>query len=53
MTFDYNWGSLVGTQPLVLIKEITNPTFARKSLEIICGKTRLENPDAIVFVEER
>jgi len=53
MTFDYNWGSLVGTLPLVLITGIINPTFAGLSLETNYGKTRAESHDAIVIVDKK
>ena len=43
MTFDYNWGSLVGTLPLVLITGIDNPVFGGASLDIICKNARLQS----------
>jgi len=53
MTFNYNWGSLVGTLPLVLNTGITNPFFADQSLDVICGNARAESPDTSVLVDKK
>ena len=53
MTFNYNWGSLVGTLPLVLNTGITNPFFADQSLDVICENARAESPDTSVLVDKK
>jgi hypothetical protein len=53
MTFDYTWGSLVGTISLVLITGITNPVFVDASLDIICGNTRSESYDVNVIIDKK
>jgi hypothetical protein len=53
MTFDYNWESLVGTLPLVLITGIPSLTFTELPLEPFCGKTRVENHDVVVIVDKK